>query len=145
LTFIVAFQTKPAIRPGVARFLQGAFLCACVVMLPFETSAFLAQIGVHLATFFLTALVCHQALVARRPPPARLTEFYLCLSLGGVLGGGFNAFLAPVLFDSVIEYPLVLALACLARPWTYGQVGLLRWGVFIVAVAAAVAAPIVAR
>jgi SAM-dependent methyltransferase len=145
LTFIVAFQTKPAIPPGVARFLQAGFVCACVAMLPFETSAFLAQIGVHLGAFFFTALVCHQALVARRPPPARLTEFYLCLSLGGVLGGGFNAFLAPVIFDNVVEYPLVLALACLARPWSYGQVGLLRWGVFIVGCAAAVAAPIIAN
>ena len=68
----------------------------------------------------MTALVCHQALAVGRPAPDRLTDFYLCVALGGVLGGAFNAFLAPVLFDDVWEYPLVLALAGLARasrPW----------------------------
>ena len=35
------------------------------------------------------------------------------MSFGGVLGGLFNALLAPLLFTSVIEYPLVLVLACL--------------------------------
>ena len=39
------------------------------------------------------------------------------MSLGGVIGGGFNAFAAPLLFDTVFEYPLVLMSACLARPW----------------------------
>ena len=32
--------------------------------------------------------------------------------LGGVLGGLFNALLAPVIFSSLIEYPLVMVLAC---------------------------------
>ena len=34
------------------------------------------------------------------------------LALGGALGGVFNAVLAPHLFTSVAEYPLVLALGC---------------------------------
>jgi hypothetical protein len=65
-------------------------------------------------------LFCHGRLAADRPEPARLTEFYLVLAAGGVLGGIFNALLAPVLFDSLLEYPLVLAAACalrMARPW----------------------------
>jgi hypothetical protein len=36
----------------------------------------------------------------------------LWLSVGGVLGGVFNALLAPLLFNSVAEYPLALVLAC---------------------------------
>ena len=51
--------------------------------------------------------------------PARrrqLTEFYLCLSVGGVLGGAFNGLLAPVLFRGIAEYPIALVLACLAVP-----------------------------
>jgi hypothetical protein len=38
------------------------------------------------------------------------------MSLGGVLGGVFNALLAPVIFNSVTEYPLVMLLACLLLP-----------------------------
>ena len=31
------------------------------------------------------------------------------MSFGGVVGGSFNAFLAPIIFSNVWEYPLVLA------------------------------------
>ena len=50
-----------------------------------------------------------------RPSPARLTEFYFWISLGGMLGGLFNALLAPVIFTGIVEYPLVLIVACLVR------------------------------
>src|SRR5688572_15659902 len=43
----------------------------------------------HLVTLFLVAMVCHGELARLRPPAARLTEFYLLLSVGGVLGGVF--------------------------------------------------------
>jgi SAM-dependent methyltransferase len=116
-TFVIAFQERSGIRPEVTLVLQAAALAICVATLPFRTNVFAAQLVLHLATFFLTALMCHQRLVGLRPPPEHLTAFYLCLSIGGVVGGAFNAFVAPVVFNDVIEYPLVLALACLARPW----------------------------
>ena len=117
LTFIIAFQARPLIPPDVTLIFQAAAVAGCAVLMPFGSTNFLIQLFVHLAAFFLTALMCHQALVARRPDPAHLTEFYLWMSFGGVVGGGFNAFLAPVLFDNVWEYPVVLVLSCLARPW----------------------------
>jgi hypothetical protein len=70
----------------------------------------------HLAVFFVTAMVCHGELAATRPDAGRLTEFYLWMSLGGVLGGLVNAILAPWLFSSVFEYPLMLVAACMLRP-----------------------------
>ena len=51
-----------------------------------------------------------------RPSARHLTGFYLAMSLGGVLGGMFNALVAPLVFDWVAEYPLALVLACLALP-----------------------------
>jgi len=116
VTFIIAFQTRPLIPPHMALLLQGAALPACIFLLPMQGNGIALVLLIHLACFFLTALVCHQALVARRPDPAHLTVFYLCLSIGGVVGGSFNAFLAPFLFNTVLEYPLVLVLAGLARP-----------------------------
>ena len=144
LTFIIAFQDRPLISSETALMFQAAAVVACAVIMPFHTTNLVIQLGVHLAAFFLTALVCHQALVARRPPPARLTEFYLCLSIGGVVGGGFNAFLAPVIFTNVWEYPLVLALSCLARPWTWETGPFWRWGLFAICVVAVIAAPVLA-
>lgn len=70
----------------------------------------------HLGTFFVAAMLCHGELVERRPSSSRLTEFYLFMSVGGVLGGLFNAVVAPQVFTGIVEYPLVLALACLALP-----------------------------
>jgi hypothetical protein len=66
--------------------------------------------------------MCHQLLAARRPAPDRLTEFYLLMSLGGVVGGAFTALLAPVIFNMVWEYPLVLVLVGLARPNSKGPI-----------------------
>jgi hypothetical protein len=70
----------------------------------------------HLAYFFFAALMCHSQLAADRPGPTHLGQFYVWLSLGGVLGGVFNALLAPLVFKSVIEYPLAIVLACLLLP-----------------------------
>jgi SAM-dependent methyltransferase len=74
--------------------------------------------GLHFAALFGVCLVCHGELAKDRPPPEQLTAFYLWMSVGGVLGGLFNALLAPVLFHKVgmVEYPLALAVAALVRP-----------------------------
>jgi SAM-dependent methyltransferase len=141
-TFIIAFQARPAIPRDLTLTLQAAAVAACAAILPFTTNPFAIQLPVHLAAFFLTALMCHQALVARRPEPARLTEFYFWMSLGGVIGGAFNAFVAPAIFDNVWEYPLVLVLSCLARPWGDFRIERFTWAMLIVGVAGGVATPI---
>lgn len=142
-TFIIAFQDKPAIPRDMTLVFQAAAVAACAGLLPFRSSFFLLQFGIHLAAFFFTALMCHQRLVERRPDPAHLTEFYLCLSIGGVVGGAFNAFVAPVIFNNVWEYPLVLALACLARPWgRLTKVEPAAWVLLVLGVLAAAATPV---
>src|SRR6185369_14288447 len=70
----------------------------------------------HLLFLFVAAMVYHGRLADERPEPKHLTEFYFWISLGGVLGGLFNAVLAPNLFRTVVEYPLVIVLACLLCP-----------------------------
>ena len=70
-------------------------------------------IPLHALTFFCGALLCHQRLAASRPAAGRLTSFYLAIALGGVLGSLFNAMIAPLLFDRMVEYPLAVFLTCL--------------------------------
>src|SRR5690606_21065155 len=70
----------------------------------------------HFAVFFVTAMVCHGELVRLRPPAERLTEFYLWLSVGGAVGGAFSSIVAPVIFDSIAEYPWLIVAACAVRP-----------------------------
>jgi hypothetical protein len=70
----------------------------------------------HLSALFVVSMVCHGELARTRPAPQYLTGFYLCMSAGGVLGGMFNALAAPLLFNSVAEYPIVLVVGCLLLP-----------------------------
>ena len=66
----------------------------------------------HFVLLFVVALACHGELAIGRPSPRHLTEFYLLISVGGVLGGLVNALIAPLVFNSLLEYPLAMALAC---------------------------------
>jgi hypothetical protein len=55
--------------------------------------------------------MCHGELARDRPSPHHLTEFYLWISVGGVLGGIFNGLQAPMIFTVVAEYPIALVVA----------------------------------
>lgn len=67
--------------------------------------------GLALIVQFLLSLACHRALYERRPAAQHLTGFYIAISAGGLLGGAFNAVVAPQLFTSVAEFPIALVLA----------------------------------
>lgn len=115
LTFAIAFARHPLIPHWVAVRAMPLALVALVALF-----AWREPIGVflplHLLVFFVIALMCHGELVRRRPGVESLTEFYLFLSLGGVIGGAFVALCAPVLFNTVFEYPLSLTLAAALLP-----------------------------
>lgn len=67
-------------------------------------------IGAHFVLLYSAALLCHTKLADSRPDPRHLTEFYFWIALGGVLGGVFTASIAPAVFNSVFEYPLLAAM-----------------------------------
>jgi hypothetical protein len=116
-TFVLAFAKTPVLSAERASriFPFAVTACAIAIVIELNRPAPLV-VALHLVTFFLGAMVCHGQLAADRPAPRRLTEFYLCLSIGGVLGALFNAILAPVIFNRLYEYPLALVLMALARP-----------------------------
>ena len=78
-------------------------------------------IGVHLVAFFAVALAMHGELAADRPGASQLTQFFAWVSVGGALGGVFNVIVAPTVFNSLTEYPLVLILACFLLPMRSGS------------------------
>lgn len=110
-TFIIAFSRKPVISLAVAREL-GVFAIILVILMVM-ISAFVTMkvpiIIVHLLTFFLCAQICHGELAEAKPSPSHLTEYFLLISFGGVLGGIFNALIAPRIFMVPLEYSLTLA------------------------------------
>ena len=119
LTFILAFAKKQIIKLSVASILfAAALLCLGAFIALRPPISIWVTIALHLLIFFLAALVCHQRLAQGRPGVSKLTEYYLWIAVGGVLGGAFNALLAPLIFPTPIEYPLAILLACVMRPTT---------------------------
>jgi hypothetical protein len=115
LSFVVTFARRPPVGMSWSLTGQAASLSFVLLLYMMPTPPLGLVVPAHYLAFFFIALVCHGALAARLPAAARLTEFYFCLSLGGALGGVFNALVAPIVFSSAYEYPLVLILACVLR------------------------------
>jgi spermidine synthase len=117
LSFVIVFARRaPFSWRRAAGLLPGAAILVTLVYLSGATQPAWFLILFHLLFLFVAAVTCHGQLAAERPAPRHLAEFYLWLSVGGALGGLFNAVVAPLVFDSVAEYPLVIVLACLLRP-----------------------------
>lgn len=122
LTLVFAFARRQILKPRLlARIMPGIALVFALVYLSGATQPVWLLIFSHLILFFFAALACHGQLAEDRPAVRHLTEFYLLMSVGGVLGGIFNALLAPALFNTTLEYPLALILACLLLPRAPGD------------------------
>jgi hypothetical protein len=132
LTFIIAFSAlgdKLAELASPLKFMV-VFLLAAVMGARMDQD--MPGLAIHLGAFFLIVLCCHLELAARRPEPARLTEFYLWMSLGGVLGGAAAALLAPTALDTTLEYQIALAAALAVGAWARAD---LKWALPAVALA----------
>jgi hypothetical protein len=117
LSFVLVFAKRPPIsHEWLIRRLPFLILAALIPIVSKTKLPLLALILFYLAALFAIALVCHGEIARSRPKVSRLTEFYLWISFGGVLGGIFNALVAPVVFSTVVEFPLVLIFAALLRP-----------------------------
>jgi SAM-dependent methyltransferase len=124
ITFILAFARIKLIS---ARLLSRLIPVPLLLLLPIVPDVvppepalnWLLTAG-HITILFLGAYLCHSSLAARRPDAKHLTEFYFWLALGGALGGVFAAIVAPRVFSTVFEYPLLVALIPFFREW-YGD------------------------
>ncbi len=108
LSFVLVFSGDKAgwyvrrASPLAAASLFGALMLGTLPlpMPPGVTAMF------YFVVFALIALVAHGRLAADRPGVNQLTSYYLWLAVGGMLGGLFNALVAPVIFNDVYELPL---------------------------------------
>ncbi|MGD9828195.1 MAG: spermidine synthase [Hyphomicrobiaceae bacterium] len=123
LTFVLAFSSRGERLHVKLLALQPAVLAVLVAIVVLPRIAPLGVVlAAHLGFFFVSAMICHGELYRRRPQASRLTEFYLYVSLGGVLGGVFASLLAPAIFNDILEYPLLIIAAALARPGLLAEV-----------------------
>lgn len=119
LTFILTFDHPRWYRPGwfAAAALVLILLTAGYSDIP-RWLGFVWDYGVnevrwlHYALIFVLCMLCHGELYRRRPvEPNRLTEFYLCMSLGGACGGLFVTLVATPWFNDYHEWQLALAIS----------------------------------
>jgi hypothetical protein len=116
LSFILVFAKKPIISYSeVAERLPLLLLAGMIPLLLKASWPLFLDIAINLITLFVVAVACHGELTKRRPPTEHLTGFYLWIALGGVVGGLFNAVIAPLIFNTVLEFPLALILGALLR------------------------------
>jgi SAM-dependent methyltransferase len=122
ISFIVAF-TGSTWTTGAFMVRSQAFLLlgAALTVAMGATSPVYIVLPLHLLAFLTTAVVCHGRLAEDRPAVIFLTDFYLWISVGGVLGGLANAVIAPQIFAGVYEYPLMMVAAAFARPFVGGR------------------------
>ncbi|WP_053221147.1 fused MFS/spermidine synthase [Methylobacterium indicum] len=115
LTFVIAFRDGMG-RPGPA-LLRLQVWGTALALASFVVGVGLwGGLALHLGLFFVSALIGHATLYHLRPASDRLTEFYVCVSLGGVLGGIACGLVAPLVFSRVVEYPLLIVAALACRP-----------------------------
>jgi len=116
LTFVIVFAKNPLVTSqSLAKFFPWVIIVALVAGFTLKSFVFIS-IGLSLICYFIIALFCHARLVEARPNSTNLTEFYIWMSFGGVLGGVFNALVAPTVFPNVYEYLIVLIAVQFAVP-----------------------------
>ncbi len=111
LTFIIAFSERTLICDKKLRRLT-IYALSMTMLFLMTTFALpkLAMVGSYLIIFFILAQYCHSRLATNQPSLKYLTVYYFYISLGGVLGGIFNALIAPSLFiiPAELSLPLVM-------------------------------------
>jgi len=122
VTMIVAYSRFGGAATRWATILLAPTVLALTLLMQLGREVFPPlHLPLHLATLAVGAMACHGRLAAMRPEPRRLTEYFLVMSLGGALGGVFNAIVAPLVFDRVLEYPIAMIVACGAGLATAGK------------------------
>ncbi|MCE9556280.1 MAG: fused MFS/spermidine synthase [Planctomycetes bacterium] len=65
----------------------------------------------YFSSLFFVCLLCHGQLARMRPAPRHLTSYYLMIAGGGALGGLLVSIVAPLLFNSYLEWKIGIIVA----------------------------------
>jgi len=112
LSFVIVFGRRRFVSSSVyvvaafATLFPAAYV---VIMALLEPVGLL--LGIQLLSLFTISLAFHSLLVDRKPHASGLTDFYVWMSVGGMLGGIFNSLIAPAVFNTMYELPLTMAIA----------------------------------
>lgn len=120
LSYIVGFSRVGGVSPNLWFALALLSVIAATAARRVVGSGSFAVHGVSaMALLFFCGTWLHRKLYENRPEPARLTRYYLVLTVGGAVGGILASIIAPLLFKSVLEYPLALWLCAVTLVYIF--------------------------
>lgn len=110
LTFVLCFETERVYQRvlWIPLMMIGLGAMAWVKFVDSGNAKIKIAVPIYLAGLFVCCMVCHGELSKRKPPTRFLTLFFLLVSAGGVVGGFFVAIVAPHIFDTYAELPLLM-------------------------------------
>jgi hypothetical protein len=104
LSFILCFDHPRWYRRGLFTALLAIGIGVVLYLLAEGNSAPLVQqISGYTVTLFVACMICHGELYRLKPPPRRLTSYFLLIATGGALGGFLVAVVAPLVFNEYWE------------------------------------------
>ncbi len=109
LTFIISFHShKWYVRSYWLAFFT--FTALIAIFMYFIGSQFdiISQLFIYSGILFAACMICHGELAQLKPNVAHLTWYYLLIALGGFLGSAFIAFIAPLIFQQFLEFPIAI-------------------------------------
>lgn len=116
LSFSVAFADNRGPANILTRIAPSIVLLAAATAFAFFGNAVIYSLISTILLLFTVAVSLHAEMYRTRPDASQLTEFYLMMSVGGVVGGIVCAIFAPLLFDWTWEHPLLIFAAALLLP-----------------------------
>ena len=119
LSFTIAFAAKRVPADLLTRLAPLVILLVGGVLVGGNQGKPYLNAGLALLLLFMAAVALHTAMYRLRPPPDRLTSFYLAMSVGGALGGVFAGLIAPLLFNWTWEYPILILAAGALLPQNF--------------------------
>ncbi|HIK09817.1 MAG TPA: fused MFS/spermidine synthase [Oscillatoriaceae cyanobacterium M33_DOE_052] len=121
LSFIVTFAPKSRLPYGSFVIILPLLFTGLIFLVILQALRPLwLFLPLHLGGLLVAACTFHGELARRRPQigasGGNLTGFYLWMAFGGLLGGLFNAIVSPLIFPTLLEYPLIMLLSILIIP-----------------------------
>ncbi len=118
LTFVLAFAGREKL---FYRCLNShvALVLLLVILFIFNAPIYLYIIPLHLLGFFIISYMCHYRLASSVPHKSKLTEFYIFMAIGGMVGGAFETFFVTMFLKNHFDYILLIILSCFARPKSF--------------------------
>lgn len=106
LSYIIAFSN---IRLFSVKVFEKIALWLSIVVLAIFFTGMNQQIYIlSMLLLFVISFICNMYIVADEPDISNLTEFYLWIAIGGALAGVVCSIIAPLIFNNVYEYPLIV-------------------------------------